>query len=362
MSAESRLHAFRRRLEDEEIGAALVTQVANMRYLTGFDRVFDDGINAACLVTLDEAWFYTDFRYAEAAEAAAVGTPWSVHLQKESLYIELCKELHAAGVDSLVMEESAPYGRFKFISEQFQGNVQVVESWVEDLRQVKEPVEIVAIEAAARLADEAFEHIVGFVRAGIREIDVALELEFFMRKNGSEGVAFDAIVASGPNSARPHAGVTTRRIEPNDFLKMDFGARVDGYCSDLTRTIVVGTADDRQREVYEAVLAANEAALAGLRPGMPGAEVDAIARRVLTDRGFGEQFGHGLGHGVGLAVHEMPALGPRSRQPVREGAVVTIEPGVYLPGFGGVRIEDLVLVTGDGATLLSHAPKGLTEV
>jgi Xaa-Pro aminopeptidase len=362
VNTEQRLTALRRRIVDEEVGAFLVTQGANMRYLTGFDRVFDDGINAACLVTPEYARFYTDFRYREAAEAAASGTPWAVRIQRDSIYIELCGELREEGIDALVMESSAPYGRFKFISEQFEGRVQVVERWVEESRMVKEPAEVEAISRAAALADRAFEHVLGVIEPGLREIDVALELEFFMRRNGSEGIAFDPIVASGPNTVRPHAGVTDRVIGHGELLTMDFGARVDGYCSDLTRTVVVGTADDRQREVYEAVLAASETALADLRPGMSGSDIDRIARDVLDARGFGKQFGHGLGHGVGLVVHELPSVGPHGRDAVRVGSVITIEPGVYLPGFGGVRIEDLVLVQEDGARVLSHAPKGLIEV
>jgi Xaa-Pro aminopeptidase len=255
-----------------------------------------------------------------------------------------------------------PYGRFKFISEQFIGRVLVVEHLIEDLRQVKETAEIEAIERAAALTDAAFDHILGFVRAGMREVDVAVELEGFMRLSGSEGLAFDAIVASGPNSARPHAGVTDRVIGDGEFLKLDFGARVSGYCADMTRTVVVGRATAEHRRIYDAVLEANEAAIAGARAGMAGRDIDAIARTLLTARGFGENFGHGLGHGVGLAVHELPSVGRSARAAVRSGSVITIEPGVYLPGFGGVRIEDLVVVEDGGVRLLSHSPKQLIQV
>lgn len=363
MIADRRLAAFRRRLADEQEGAAvLVTLPVNMRYLTGFEGLFDEGIAAACLVTAEVARFYTDFRYAEAAKAAAHGTPWAVHIQKESMYVELCAELRADGVETLVIEDSMAYGRFKFLSEQFTGRVLVVSQWVEELRQVKEKAEIEAVERAAALTDAAFDHILGFVAPGMREVDVAVELEAFMRKNGSEGLAFDSIVASGPNSARPHAGVTERVIGDGEFLKLDFGARVDGYCSDMTRTIVVGKATDRHREVYQAVLDANMAAIAGARAGMAGSQIDGIARKLLTDRGLGENFGHGLGHGVGLAVHELPSVSRTSRDAVRSGSIITIEPGVYLPGFGGVRIEDLAVVEDGGVRLLSHSRKELIEL
>ncbi|MDO8915430.1 MAG: aminopeptidase P family protein [Coriobacteriia bacterium] len=362
MNTAGRLAAFRRRLAGEEGEAALVTLPVNMRYLTGFEGVFDEGIAAAVLVTADVARFYTDFRYAEAAKVAAAGTPWAVHIQADSLYVEICRELRAEGISTLTIEDSVPFGRFKFISEQFIGRVVVAEHQIEDLRQVKETAEIEAIQRAAALTDRAFDHILGFIRAGMREVDIAVELEGYMRMNGSEGLAFDSIVASGPNSARPHAGVTDRVINDGEFLKLDFGARVDGYCSDMTRTVMVGEATAEHRRIYDAVLLANEAAIAGARAGMAGSDIDAIARDLLTAKGFGENFGHGLGHGVGLAVHELPSLGRASRGPVRSGSVVTIEPGVYLPGFGGVRIEDLVVVEDGGVRLLSHSPKELIQV
>lgn len=362
MNAEARLAALRRRLIEEEVGAALISLPANMRYLTGFEGVFDEGINAAVVLTPEVARFYTDARYIEATGTASAGTPWVVRLQKESLYVELCQELKEQGIGSLAIESSVQYGRFRFISEQFEGNVLVVDHWVEDLRRTKEAVEIEACARAAELTDAAFDHVLGVIRPGMREIDVALALEVYMRSHGSEGLAFPPIVASGPNSSRPHAGVTDRVIGMGELLKMDFGARVDGYCADLTRTVVVGSATDEMRRMYDAVLAANEAALAVVRPGAAAADVDRVARSLLEGRGFGDNFTHGLGHGVGLVVHEAPTVGPRSRDTLRVGNVVTIEPGVYVPGFGGVRIEDLVAVEDGGCRLLSHAPKHLIEL
>jgi Xaa-Pro aminopeptidase len=362
VNAEARLAALRRRLTGDGVGAVLISLPANMRYLTGFEGVFDEGINAAVVITPEVARFYTDARYIEATENAAAGTPWVIRLQKESLYIEVCQEIKEQGIGSLAVESSVPYGRFRFLSEQFEGNVLVVDRWVEDLRRTKEAVEIEACERAAALTDAAFDHVLGVIRPGMREIDVALELEVYMRSHGSEGLAFAPIVASGPNSSRPHAGVTERVIGTGELLKMDFGARVDGYCADLTRTVVVGSATDEMRRIYDAVLAANESALAAVRPGAAAADVDRVARGVLEDRGFGDNFTHGLGHGVGLVVHEAPTVGPRSRDTLRVGNVVTIEPGVYVTGFGGVRIEDLVAVEDGGSRLLSHAPKHLIEL
>lgn len=363
MNASERLDAYRRRLIDEGADAGLVSSVANMRYLTGFDRVFDDHINAAAVVTSRSAYFYTDARYIEAAEAAARGTCWTVTRQRESLFMEICADLRDRGIQTLAMESNAPYSRFRFISEQFEGRVLVTDQLVEELRAVKEPAEIEAIARAAALTDRALDHVLGTLKPGMREIDVSLALEVYMRSNGSEGLAFDPIVASGPNSSKPHASVTERAIEAGDLLTMDLGARVDGYCADLTRTVVVGArATDEQRRVYEAVLAANEAALEAVRPGVACSDVDGVGRAVLAEAGLGEVFGHGIGHGVGLAVHELPVVGPRSRDVLVGGNVITIEPGAYVPGFGGVRIEDLVAVTEGACRLLSHAPKTLTEV
>jgi Xaa-Pro aminopeptidase len=359
MNAEARLAALRRKLATEAAPAIIVTVTSNVRYLTGFEGVIDSGINAACLVTADFARFYTDHRYAEAAFAAAEGAPWEVRLQRENLYVELCDELLAEGITALMLESAVPYGRFTFISEQFRGAVRVVDQYVESLRQVKEPGEIERIAEAASIADRAFDGICGFMKPGTTEAEIALELEFLMRRDGSEGVAFDLIVAGGPNGARPHAIPGERRLETGDLVVLDFGARFGGYCSDMTRTVGIGEVDDELRRLYAAVLESNEAGLAAVRAGMPCAEVDAAARTVLEEAGLGEYFTHGLGHGVGLDVHEMPTVGRRSTESLHAGAVVTVEPGVYVPDRAGVRIEDLVVVEDGGYRRLTNAPKEL---
>jgi Xaa-Pro aminopeptidase len=362
MKAEHRLAALRRRLNAERVPAMVISSVSNLRYLTGFEDVIDGGINAACLVTADQALFYTDRRYSGAALVASRDTPWEVRVPEDSLYVELCSNLKAMGVGEIALESTVSYGRFKFISEQFFGSVRVIDGWLDEIRQVKDENEIALISEAAALTDRAFDHIRGFAREGLTERDIALELEFFMRRNGSNGVAFDCIVASGPNSAHPHASVTDRAVSAGDFLKLDFGARVAGYCADMTRTVVVGSASDRQRELYDAVLAANEAGIAAVRAGRPAWEVHEAARIVLEGCGLAEYFTHGLGHGVGLDVHEKPTVNPKSHDPLLAGSVVTVEPGVYIEGFGGVRIEDLVVVEEGGFRLLSHSPKQLIEI
>lgn len=362
MDVDARLEGVRKRMREDKVPAALVSMRSNLHYLTAFDGVIDTGINAACLITEDAARFYTDSRYAEAATAAAIGGPWEVVLQKENLYIDLCDQLHAEGITSLLLESSVPYGRFKFVSEQFRGGVRVVDELAETMRQTKEPEEIERIAAAAAIADTGFEHILGFLRPGLTEREVALELEFFMRRNGSDGMPFEPIVASGPNGARPHAMPGDRVIESGDLVVLDFGAKVGGYCSDMTRTVAIGSVSADQRRLYDAVLEANMAGLEKVRAGMPCADVDAAAREVLRGRGLADHFTHGLGHGVGLDIHEAPTVGPRSNQSLRRDAVVTIEPGVYVCCVAGVRIEDLVVVEEDGYRLLSHAPKELIEI
>jgi Xaa-Pro aminopeptidase len=363
VSVQDRVEALRAHLIDDAVGAVLVSLPANMRYLTGFDAVFDASISAAVVVAPGWQRFYTDSRYIEAATTAARGSAWDVRLQRESLFGEVCDDLRSEGIETVAIESGVTHERFLFVSDRFGGRVTVSDRWVEGLREVKDAGELDAAARAAVLTDAAFEHVLGIVRPGLREIDVALALEVYMRGNGSEGLAFEPIVASVPNTSRPHAGITMREIEPGDLLTMDLGARIDGYCADLTRTIVVGArATGEQRRVYDAVLAANQAGHEAVRAGAAARDVDAAARDLLTGLGLGEYFGHSLGHGVGLEVHEGPRVSAHSDDILKAGSLVTIEPGVYVPGFGGVRIEDLVAVEEDGGRILSRATKELIEV
>jgi Xaa-Pro aminopeptidase len=237
------------------------------------------------------------------------------------------------------------------------------EGLVEGLRVRKDPEEIAAIREAGRVALEALEAALALARPGVREIDVAARLELELRVRGSEWHPFPTIVASGPRSALPHAGTSDREIRRGDFLLLDFGARVDGYCADVTRTVVVGArADERQRTVYDLVRDAQRQARERVAVGMSGREADALARSVIEAGGFGEQFGHSLGHGLGLEVHEEPRLSRTSEQTLPEGAVATIEPGVYVPGWGGVRLEDDVALTATGPELLTDGRTELREL
>ncbi len=363
MSATNlRLEAIRAQLADAECGAVVVRDVANVTYLSAFDDVWDDEPYSLLYVTPSEAFVLTDSRYREAGELAANGTPWRVVVCEGDPWVRALAMATEANVSSVAVESSSPYGVIEKARSGFSGEIVPITDWIEGLRAIKDASEIARIVSAQAITDDGFDHILGFISPGMTETQIALELEFHMRARGSEGVAFAPIVASGPNSARPHAHPGSRQVQQGDFLKMDFGARVGGYCSDMTRTVVIGSASDRHREIYEAVLAANLAGIEAVRPGLPGKEVDGAARAVIEARGFAENFKHGLGHGVGLEVHELPGLGARSEPALAVGNVVTVEPGVYVPGFGGVRIEDLVVVEEAGARVLTRSTKELIEL
>jgi len=362
VNTDHRIALLRRRLADAELSAIVVTDSTNMLYLTGFEGVFDESSNVACVISQTGAWVYTDFRYETAVSQACESTQWVLRTVSDSLYIRLCEDIATDGIDSLAIESSVPYGRFRYISERFQGNIEVVDQWIEEIRQVKEIHEIERIRAAAALTDRAFEHILAYLVPGASERDIALELEVFMRQGGSEGLAFRPIVASGVNSSRPHAIASDRNFSAGDFVTIDIGAKVGGYCADMTRTVVIGKASAQQKEIYGLVKEAQEAGLSAVRGGLRGYVIDEAARQIINEAGFGDLFGHGLGHGVGLEVHELPTVSPRGRDAVLSGSVITIEPGIYVPGLGGVRIEDLVVVEDNGCTVLSSSPRELLEI
>jgi Xaa-Pro aminopeptidase len=362
MDVTSRLAALRARLGDSEYRGFVARAVPNVTYLTGFDGVWDEEPAGLVLITETDFALVTDSRYSSVAFQSAGDGPLTVHVAAADLWERMSELLVEVGVRSLAVESSLPFSVVQRVRDLLPIEVTPVADWVESLRCSKDHAEIDRVAAAQDLTDDAFDHILAFISAGMTETQIALELEFYMRSNGSDGIAFPPIVASGPNSALPHAHPGSRRVARGDFLKMDFGARVGGYCADMTRTIVIGAASARQREMYAAVRAANLAGIAAVRPGRSGRDIDAAARSVIAAAGFAENFVHGLGHGVGLEVHEQPGLGARSEGLVPLGSVVTVEPGVYVPGFGGVRIEDLVVVEETGARVLTRSTKELIEL
>ena len=350
-----RIERVRERMKELGLEALVVASPFNRRYLSGFT-----GTAGTLVVGLEEVELLTDFRYTEQAAKQAPGVrvvEVDDPLEGLARSLERLKARRAGYESHLLTVKSL---------RQWEERVKVewapVDALVEALRGRKEPREIERIEAAVRLADRAFEYILPRLR-GRTEREVAFDLEFFMRKEGAERLAFPPIVASGPNGSLPHAVPTDRVISDGDLVTLDFGAVVDGYCSDMTRTVAVGKADGRQKEIYSLVLAAQRRGVEATRPGRLGKEVDAEARRVIEEAGYGERFGHGLGHGVGLEIHEeFPRLSKRGEVRLEPGMVTSVEPGVYIPGWGGVRIEDLVVVEDGGCRVLTQSTKELIEV
>ena len=350
--------ALRVALAVEGLDGLLVTHLPNIRYLTGFT-----GSAALLLVRDDATILISDFRYAAQAPLE-VGPAGTVEIDQRSVWERLGRVLTSRPAPSLGIESHSLTVRdAERLGSLTRGRVIPTTDLVERLRAMKSPEEVAAIRAAAELAQDALASVLPGVRAGQTEMEVGAALESALRRRGSEWHPFPTIVASGPRSALPHARTSERSIGVGELLLLDFGAQVDGYCADLTRTVVVGArADDRQRTIHELVQTAQRRAIDHLRPGMPAREGDALAREVIATRGFGDAFGHSLGHGIGLEVHEAPRLAPTSETPLPPHAVVTVEPGVYFPGWGGVRLEDDVYLGPNGAECLSDGRTELLEL
>jgi Xaa-Pro aminopeptidase len=345
-------------LETEGLDGMLVTHLPNIRYLTGFT-----GSAALLLIRGDAAILISDFRYAAQAMVEA-GSAATVEIDQRSVWERLARLLAAHPPENLGIE---PHSLTVHDAERLSGltraRVRPTPELVERQRATKCPEEVAAIRAAASLAQEALAEVLPGVRVGQTELEVSAALEAALRRRGSEWHPFPTIVASGPRSALPHARTSQRPIGSGELLLLDFGAQVDGYCADLTRTVVVGgRADERQRAIHELVQTAQRRAIEHLRAGMPAREGDALARDVIVTRGFGDAFGHSLGHGLGLEVHEAPRLAPTSEAPLPDHAVVTVEPGVYFPGWGGIRLEDDVYLGPGGAERLSDGRTELLEL
>ena len=346
-------------LENSGAAAVLITDPMNIRYFSGFK-----GGEGAVYLSKNHQVVITDSRYTEAASKES-----DLEIREEGRQTKrtdiLCELLREDAAESLAYEDTSMR-----VSELFelQEKLEGVGEWIrlgdaaDRLRRIKTPEEISKMRSAAEIADEALGILLKDLSVGMTEKEGAARLEYEMRRLGAQGTSFDTIFASGVNSSMPHAVPSDKKLEEGDFVTIDFGCRVDGYCSDMTRTVVMGKAGRKQKEIYDLVLSANEAALAALKAGVYGKDIDAVARKVITDAGYGENFGHGLGHSVGLYIHENPRLSPTEEGIIEEGVIETVEPGIYLPGWGGVRIEDMVVVTKDGYDFLCHFPKGLIEL
>ena len=355
--AERRQVGLRLAMADLGLEAMLVAGAANIRYLTGFS-----GTSSQLLVTAQRTILVTDFRYAAQAPME-VGQAAEVRVAKANLWDGLRQALAIHRVTKLGVDRART--TLADLDQLKSAGVELVPvgGLVEQLRVTKDENELAAIGQAAQLATEALAAVQAGIRVGRTELDIAADLEAELRRRGSEWHPFQSIVASGPRSALPHARSTARPIQAGDFLVMDFGAQVSGYCSDITRTFVVGAkADDRQKEAYGVVQKAQARAREGLRAGLTGREADSLARDLIARAGMGEAFGHSLGHGLGLDVHEAPRLSQTSETVLPAGAVVTVEPGVYFEGWGGIRIEDDVVLLEDRAVCLSDGMTDLVEL
>lgn len=338
-------------LAEHNLDALIICARENLRYLCGFT-----GSDGVLLLTGTSRWFLTDSRYTtQAQEQVTADRIEEYRLQPDGVVAVL----RDAGVRRIGFETSLAYGKVNDLRAKGETNWEWIplREELESLRLAKTGPEIAAIEAATQLNASAFAEVEPLIRPGAIERDLALALEFALKQRGAEEKAFDFIVASGPRGALPHGVASDRQLLKGELVTIDFGCRVDGYHSDETVTVAVGSIPDELRKVFDTVLSAHDLALSAVAPGVPLAELDRVAREYIVEAGYGAFFGHGLGHGVGLEVHEAPTVSPRSKAVVQEGMVFTVEPGIYLPGSGGVRIEDMVVATSSGARILTCIPK-----
>ena len=348
-----KLMKLREQMQKRELDSLLVTNPYNLRFITGFT-----GTAGLALITANDAWFITDFRYTE--QAGEQVKEFKVVQAQKGLIDEVARIAKEAAVERLAFEQDyMTFATYSQYQEKLSATLEPVSGLIEKLRMVKSPEELEVLKAAAKIADDAFEHICSYIKAGMTELEVSNELEFFMRSQGATSSSFDIIVASGLRSALPHGVASNKKIEQGDLITLDFGALYNGYVSDITRTVAVGEPSDKLKEIYQVVLDSQVLALEKIKPGMTGIEADAIARDYIKSKGYGEAFGHSTGHGIGLEVHEGPGLSFRSETVLEPGMAVTVEPGIYLPGIGGVRIEDDILITETGNERLTHSSKEL---
>lgn len=349
----TRVERVRKQLSAENIESLLITNLKNIRYLAGFT-----GSSGVILITPQQQYFITDFRYSEQAREQAKG--FNVIIAKQSIWQEVARLIEEESISTIGIEavhlDVSTYLKLKAL---FKATVVETEQLVEKIRMIKDEDEIAIIQQACQITDEAFEHILKFIRVGMTEIEVANELERFLKSKGASAMSFDTIVASGVRSAMPHGVASDKRIEEGDMITLDFGCYYKGYSSDMTRTFAIGSVHPKLEEIYYIVLEAHERVNRAAKAGITGKELDAVARDYITERGYGEAFGHSTGHGVGLDVHEQPGINKLNDEPLEVNMVITNEPGIYLEGLGGVRIEDDLVIRESDAYSLNRSPKHL---
>lgn len=347
-------------MEKNNLDAVIVSDPYNMRKLSGFS-----GGEGFVYISGKKSVIITDSRYIEAAEKEMNEGFELIMCDVNRTQSAILKELaERDGAGAIGYEDRhltvAQFNDLK-IKCGFNNLVPLKNSLTE-LRIIKTEEEIEKLRIAESIGDKAFEHVLNIIRVGMTELEVAAEIEYAMKLNGAASLSFDTIVASGPNSSLPHAVPGNRVISEGDFVLMDFGCKYDGYCSDMTRTVVMGSASDKQIEIYNTVLKAQLEAMKVIKSGVPGREVHMAALDVIEKAGYGDCFGHGLGHSVGMYIHESPRFSLGEKEKIYAGTIETVEPGIYIPGFGGVRIEDMIVVTEDGFENLTKSPKDLLEI
>lgn len=346
---------IRKMLAEKELEGILIFNPENRQYVTGFT-----GSAGYVLISEKSQIFMTDFRYIEQAKEETDG--FEIHeISRDKPVTDIIKGFNFKSLG--IEDDYITYEQFLNFNEKLENTELVpLKRALIQLRSIKSEEEVCKIEQAAKITDNAYDYILKKIQPGLREIDIALDLEHFMKTQGASKVSFDIIVASGHRSALPHGVASEKTLEKGDMVTIDFGCVYQGYCSDMTRSFILGRATEKQKEVYDTVLEAQKTALEAVKPGKTGKELDETARKIITDKGYGKYFGHGLGHGVGLEVHELPHVNHLGDKAMEAGMVITIEPGVYIPEFGGVRIEDLLAVTEEGYRVLSKTPKDLIEI
>ena len=336
--------------------AIIITSPENRRYFTGFNSSA-----GYLIITKKEAVFFTDSRYIEAATSKITACKSLLLKRIDDTIVPYLKELNIKNIyletERLTVAELYSLKKsFSFCNVEAKEEVDEV---INNLRAIKTDYEVECIKKAQKIAEDAFSHILTFIKEGVTEKEIALELDFYMLSHGAEAVSFETIAVSGKNSSMPHGVPSDKKIEKGDFITMDFGAMYNGYHSDMTRTVIVGEPSEKQKEVYETVLKAQKASLAVLKNGVTGFDADKVGRDIIDAKGYKENFGHGTGHGVGVEIHESPNLSPFSKATLQKGNVVTVEPGIYIPNEFGVRIEDMALITEDGFINLTNCEKEL---
>lgn len=346
-------------LTEKKLDAVLVSDGYNMRYLSGFT-----GATGYLLITKNSKTLFTDSRYTIAATLQAPDyTVVEVNAARDYCAV-INSVLNKEQIETLGFEAlQVRYNTYETLKSKLNVRELVpLNSELADLRRIKTAEEIAKHRQAEHIGDIAFDEILKEIKPGMTELQVAAKLEYIMKMNGADKLSFESIVATGVNSSKPHAEPSSRKIEAGDFLTMDFGCVYEGYCSDMTRTIVVGKASEKQKEIYNTVLKAQTAVLDMLKPGLPGKEYDKVARDIIYGAGYEGYFGHGLGHSVGLEIHENPRFSMIEEDIIEAGMIMTVEPGIYLPDFGGVRIEDMVVLTENGYENFAHSEKNLIEL